>query len=75
MAAISKNKYDVYSWIKTVIDSCQNHLQWVRCTSLLRGFRDIYQDDKLYREVRMYYTMHITKLNQRAENEKNICNK
>lgn len=52
MAAKSKNKYDVYNWIKDqVIPSCTNIQQTITCEKLIRNFENIYNDRELYREL------------------------
>ena len=52
MAAISKNKYDVYLWIKDkVIPSCNNIQQLTTCENLINNFENIYNDRELTREL------------------------
>ena len=54
MAAKSKNKYDVYVWIKEeVIPSCTNIQQNITCEKLIRNFENIYNDYNLSRELMM----------------------
>lgn len=54
MAAISDNKYDVYNWIKKVIDSCKSHQQIDTVNRLIMNFRDIYNDYDLTGSLRNY---------------------
>ena len=54
MAAISDNKYDVYDWIKKVIDSCKSHQQVDTVNRLITNFRDIYDDYELTGSLRNY---------------------
>lgn len=53
MAAISRNKFDVYTWIIKIINSCENAHQLVIAHQLIRNFRDKYRDsfleDKLWK--------------------------
>jgi hypothetical protein len=52
MAAISKNKYDVYLWIKDkVIPSCNNIQQLTTCEDLINNFKKKYNDSELTREL------------------------
>jgi hypothetical protein len=44
MAAISNNKYQVFEWIKNVIDSCETPTQLVKTSRLISSFDDLYQD-------------------------------
>lgn len=49
MAAKSKNKYDVYNWIKDeVIPSCVNSRQHIVCTKLVNNFKKTYKDYELW---------------------------
>jgi hypothetical protein len=58
MAAKSKNKYDVYNWIKDeVIPSCTNIQQNLVCEKLIRQFNKIYNDGNLSREL-MWASIH-----------------
>jgi uncharacterized protein (DUF608 family) len=54
MAAISDNKYDVYNWIKKVIDSCKSHQQIDTVNRLITNFRNIYDDYDLTGSLRNY---------------------
>jgi hypothetical protein len=48
MAAKSKNKYDVYHWIKDeVIPSCITIRQNVNCKKLIYNFKNTYNDYEL----------------------------
>jgi hypothetical protein len=50
MAAKSKNKYDVFNWIKDeVIPSCKTLQQSVVCEKLIRNFQEVYNDYELTR--------------------------
>lgn len=44
MAAKSDNKYDVYDWIKQVIDSCQTYFHYGRVHKLIDNFFDMYRE-------------------------------
>jgi hypothetical protein len=58
MAAKSKNKYDVFNWIKDeVISSCTNIQQSLACEKLIKNFDQLYKDENLSREL-MYYSIH-----------------
>ena len=47
MAAISKNKYDVFMWIKKVILSCETLKQLFVAFDLVSNFEKMYKDDFL----------------------------
>lgn len=47
MAAISKNKYDVFMWIKKVILSCKTWGQLFVALDLISNFEKMYKDDFL----------------------------
>jgi hypothetical protein len=50
MAAKSKNKYDVFNWIKDkVIPSCKTLQQSVVCEKLIHNFQEVYNDYELTR--------------------------
>ena len=52
MAAKSRNKYDVFKWIKDeVIPSCVNHKQYETTRNLIWQFEKQYDDHKLTREL------------------------
>jgi hypothetical protein len=52
MGAKSKNKYDVYVWIKDkVIPSCKNFKQYDSVHNLVYSFEKIYNDRELTREL------------------------
>jgi hypothetical protein len=52
MAGKSKNKYDVYLWIKDeVIPSCTTIKQNMTCDTLISNFRKTYNDYELEREL------------------------
>jgi hypothetical protein len=54
MAAKSDNKYDVYEWIKQVIDSCQTYFHYSRAHNLIDNFFSMYQDSDLSGSLRNY---------------------
>jgi acyl CoA:acetate/3-ketoacid CoA transferase len=52
MAAKSKNKYDVFNWIKDeVIPSCKTFKQKNSTRNLICNFEKIYDDEELTREL------------------------
>jgi hypothetical protein len=52
MSAKSKNKYDVYMWIKNeVIPSCTSIEQNITCEKLIRNFQEVYNDCELSRQL------------------------
>jgi hypothetical protein len=52
MAAKSKNKYDVFNWIKDkVIPSIQNYQQSLTCEKLIDNFDRMYIDRELTNEL------------------------
>ena len=52
MAAKSKNKYDVFNWIKDeIIPSIQNYQQSLSCEKLICNFEKIYNDRELTKEL------------------------
>ena len=52
MAAKSKNKYDVFNWIKDeIIPSIQNYQQSLSCEKLIDNFEKIYNDRKLTKDL------------------------
>jgi hypothetical protein len=52
MAAKSKNKYDVFNWIKDeIIPSIQNYQQSLSCEKLIDNFEKIYNDRELTKEL------------------------
>ena len=58
MAAKSKNKYDVFNWIKDqIIPSCTNIQQNLVCEKLIHQFDKTYNDYDLSREL-MYASIH-----------------
>lgn len=42
------NKYDVFTWVKKVMDSCETHLQLIHTTNLIDLFNEKYDDIELY---------------------------
>jgi hypothetical protein len=51
MAAISNNKYDVFNWIKSVCESCQDNYQIRAAERLVVLFFKRFDDYKLRREL------------------------
>ena len=52
MAAKSKNKYDVFNWIKDeIIPSCTNIQQNLTCEKLIRNYETVYSDYELSRKL------------------------
>ena len=50
MVAKSKNKYDVFNWIKDeVIPSCNTFQQNMVCEKLIYNFQEVYNDYELTR--------------------------
>lgn len=57
MAGKSKNKYDIYYWIKDeVIPSCEqgNIKQHLACNRLIKNFYKIYDDFEMQLVLRQY---------------------
>lgn len=54
MAAISNNKFEVYEWIKKIIDSCETPIHLVKTTRLIRSFDKLHNDRHLYESLRTY---------------------
>jgi hypothetical protein len=54
MAALTDNKYDVYNWIKKVIDSCTTYFHFIRAYNLINNFNDRYQDWEMSGNLRNY---------------------
>ena len=56
MAAKSKNKYDVFNWIKDqVIPSCETIQQIITCEKLIDNFDRMYNDNELTKELYFKY--------------------
>jgi hypothetical protein len=56
MAAKSKNKYDVFNWIKDeVIPSCETIQQIITCEKLIDNFDRMYIDNELTKELYFKY--------------------
>jgi len=55
MAAISDNKYDVYSWLIKVIDSCTDGIQLQAAHKLLSNFYSTFKDYGMYSELDTYW--------------------
>jgi hypothetical protein len=59
MAAKSKNKYDVFNWIKDqIIPSCTNIQQNITCQKLIRNFQEVYNDYDLSRDLMIKIIYH-----------------
>ena len=54
MAALTDNKYDVYNWIRKVIDSCTTYFQFRNVNELITNFDKIYDDWELTGNLRNY---------------------
>ena len=67
MAAKSNNKYDVFDWIKKIIDSCETSKQLVRCIPLMKCFNTMYKDSGLYDELRWYETCRWNRLGEKEK--------
>jgi len=74
MAAISNNKYEVYEWIKKVIDSCETALQLVRAGRLVQTFNNLHKDHFLRQCLYDYKDIKFRKLVDSAKNYLNIDN-
>ena len=55
MAATSDNKYDIFSWIVRIYDSCENLLQMLTAKRLERKFVDKYDDVKLKSRLSVHW--------------------
>jgi hypothetical protein len=59
MAGKSKNKYDVYTWIKDkVIPSCITPIHIVVCNKIISNFDKTYDDYPLTKALRLYRNDH-----------------
>lgn len=59
------NKYDIWTWIKKVIDSCEDFRQWVKCIKLIQRFEKLYPDKDLWGlgyQLRQYHNVALEKL-------------
>ncbi len=54
MAAKSNNKYDVFEWIKKVIDSCETVKHIIATDMLIYNFYNVYDDYDLKMELQLY---------------------
>jgi hypothetical protein len=68
MAALSNNKYEVYDWIKKVIDSCETSIQHVKTTKLILSFNELYDDWFLKQSLYDYQEIKWRKLVEKARN-------
>lgn len=64
MAAQSDNKYDVYSWILRVYDSCKTLDQIHSAGRLLTNFRKINKDYELVSNLQDYHMESLKKLSK-----------
>ena len=55
MAATSDNKYDIFSWIVRIYDSCENLSQMLTAKRLERKFVDKYDDVKLKSRLSVHW--------------------
>ena len=51
MAALTDNKYDVFNWIKKVIDSCTSYHHFRTTDNLIENFHKVYKDWQLSGEL------------------------
>lgn len=60
MAAKSNNKYDVFEWIKQVIDSCETRVltnarvHTKSTDKLIKNFHNVYNDSTLTMVLKLY---------------------
>jgi hypothetical protein len=54
MAAISDNKYEIYEWVKKVMDSCETPIQLTKAQRLIKFFTRIYNDQFLRQSLYDY---------------------
>ena len=40
------NKFDIYEWIKKVIDSCLDFHQWAKCIKLIQRFEIMFKQEE-----------------------------
>lgn len=52
MAALTDNKYDVFNWIKKVIDSCTRYYHFKAADNLIENFHTMYNDWQLTGKLR-----------------------
>lgn len=72
MAAISNNKFEVYEWIKKVIDSCETGIQIVKTNKLIISFDNLYNDWYLKQCLYDYKDIKWRVIIERAKNYLNI---
>lgn len=51
----SLNKYDIYKWVKTVIDSCVTYPQLVVANRLIHLHFKMFKDEYLWDSLNAYY--------------------
>lgn len=49
------NKYDVFEWLKEVIDSCENSTHFYMCSRLTKNFTRMYGDNSLTYKIESYF--------------------
>ena len=54
MAAKSKDKYDVFEWIKKVIDSCETLKHRIVANTLINNFYKMHGDFELKTNLQLY---------------------
>jgi hypothetical protein len=67
MAAQSDNKYDVFTWIMKVYDSCETVSQMITTEKLIRNFYKMYNDRTLYVQLDDYYFEVSERLQQKLD--------
>jgi hypothetical protein len=74
MAAISDNKYEIYEWVKKVMDSCETPIQLTKAQRLIKFFTRTYNDQFLRQSLYDYKDIKWRKLIDNAKNYLNIDN-
>jgi hypothetical protein len=54
MGSKSNNKYDVFKWIKKVIDSVETRKQYITSNRLIKNFYNLYGDFDLTMELQYH---------------------
>jgi len=54
MQSKSNNKYDVFIWIKRIIDSAETKKHYLASDRLIQNFYNLYGDFKLVLKLRFY---------------------
>lgn len=65
MAVTSDNKYDIFSWIVRIYDSCENLSQMLTAKRLERKFADKYDDVKLKSRLSVHWMLAYERLQDR----------